>query len=148
MTLCIGLGNEYRQDDGVGIWVIRQLQTHPSPYLRCVAHQGDGIQLLNLWENYPHVILIDAVSSGNPPGTLYRFDIHQAPLPAQFFRFSSHTMGVAEAIELAQTLGQLPTQCIIYGIEGQVFGNAVELSITVQKTANILYQQILVDFTQ
>jgi hydrogenase maturation protease len=74
------------------------------------------------------VILIDAVSSGGRPGSIYRFDAHKQPLPSRFFHYSTHAFGVAEAVELAKTLGQLPQSLIVYGIEGKCFDVGVGLT--------------------
>jgi hydrogenase maturation protease len=42
-------------------------------------------------------------------------------LPASMFRGSTHAFGLNEAVELSRALKQLPSNFIIYGIEGQNF---------------------------
>ncbi len=41
---------------------------------------------------------------------------------------SSHGLGLAEAVELARALGQLPRSCVVYAIEGESFAVGAPLS--------------------
>src|ERR1051326_3184018 len=106
--LIIGIGNEYRSDDGVGLVVARELQAKKLPQTLVTECNGDGAGLMEMWESGTTVILVDAVSSGANPGTIYRLDALTQPIPA-FFPFpSTHAFGVAEALRLARALDQLP----------------------------------------
>jgi hydrogenase maturation protease len=40
-----------------------------------------------------------------------------APLPQGAFNLSTHGFGLAEAIELARALDQLPPRCVVYAVE-------------------------------
>ena len=67
-------------------------------------------------------MLVDAVSSGAPPGTVHRFEPNGTPLPAELFGASStHALGLAEALELARSLDRLPEHVVVLGIEGASF---------------------------
>ena len=74
------------------------------------------------------MILVDAVHSGGEPGTIYRIDAQAEEIPRSFFHYSTHAFSVAEAIEMARALGQLPRRLIIYGIEGKNFASGIGLS--------------------
>lgn len=117
LTMVIGVGNEFRGDDAVGLLAARDLSTWAIPSMRIVESRGDGARLMRLWSGIDTVIVIDAVRSGSPPGTLHRLDVSTHPLPANFVCTSSHQFGVAEAIETARELGELPPRIIFYGIE-------------------------------
>ena len=90
--LVIGVGNEFRGDDAVGIWVARQLAQSAPPRVAVIEQRGEGADLMDAWQGAEMVLLIDAASSGAKPGTIHRFTAHQAPLPAELFSFSSHAM--------------------------------------------------------
>jgi hydrogenase maturation protease len=47
--------------------------------------------------------------------------------------YSTHAFGVAEAIELARALGQLPARFLVYGIAGKNFTAGCELSLAAEK---------------
>jgi hydrogenase maturation protease len=133
--LVIGVGSQERGDDGVGPLVARAMGAKNLPHTTIVEESGEGGALLEAWKGADAVILIDAVSSGAAPGTLHRFDAQAQSIPAKFFRYSSHTFGVAEAVELARALSQLPSRLIVYGIEGKAFETGIGLSPEVVDTA-------------
>ena len=123
--LCIGVGNAYRRDDAAGLEVAALLS---DTHLTVRQLSGEGAQLMAAWRDAPRVVVIDAVSSGGVPGTVHRLDAASEPLPARFFRCSSHAFGVAEAVEMARALAELPPELTIFGIEGADFGAGVGLS--------------------
>ena len=88
---------------------------------RVHLHEGEAIGLLELWQGADTAVVIDAVRSGAPPGTIHRLDATHAPLPSLVRRSSSHTIGIGDAIELARALGTLPRRIRVYGIEGHRF---------------------------
>ncbi len=138
----IGVGNAYRGDDAVGLLVGRRLRERLGDDVRCREEAGEGTALIEAWQNADAVILIDAVRSGATPGTIHRFDVVAQPLPESFRCYSTHAFGVAEAIELARALGQLPSRCIVYGIEGQNFGMGAALSAAVANAVDAAIEQI------
>ena len=110
-TLLIGVGSDFRSDDMVGILIARRLSELMRPGLEVVEHHGEGSGLMELWEGYRRVIVVDAAQSGTAPtGTLHDFDVIAAPLPAKFLHYSSHLFGLAEAIELARTFMSLQSR--------------------------------------
>ncbi|MEE4379723.1 MAG: hydrogenase maturation protease [Candidatus Competibacteraceae bacterium] len=127
-TLIIGVGNALRGDDGCGPVVIQRLTGRIPETVTLLEHGGDGISLLQAWEGADWVILVDAAYSGATPGTIYRFDVAETELPRGFFHASTHELGVAEAVELARSLGRLPEGLMVYAIEGECFSAGAELS--------------------
>jgi hydrogenase maturation protease len=143
--LIIGLGNEYRRDDAVGLIVARHLKEAAPEHVRVLEESGEGTALMDSWKDADAVILIDAIHSGAKPGTLRRLDAHTQPVPTRFFHYSTHAFGAAEAIELARALGQLPPRLIVYGIEGETFEAGLGLSPEVEKTAQKVVDRVLGD---
>ena len=135
LILIIGIGNAYRGDDAVGLRVAQHLKKQTLDHVNILEESGDGVALMESWKDADTVILIDAVYSGDNPGTIHRFNACTQPIPIKFFHYSTHAFGVAEAIELARVLNQLPPHLIVYGIEGKCFDAGVELSFEVEKAA-------------
>ena len=127
----IGVGNCMRGDDAVGLMVARCVRQDPMPHAAVLEARGDGTSLLQDWQGADTVILIDAVRCGAVPGTVYRLEPLRQPLSRQFFSCSTHAFGVAEAIELARALRQLPAHLVVYGITGKTFGVGDGLSAEV-----------------
>jgi hydrogenase maturation protease len=130
-VLVIGIGNAYRGDDAVGLVVAQRLQEDPLDGVTIVLTTGEGTAILALWQDTDAVVLVDAVCTGASPGTLHRFAVGTQPLPAMFSRVSTHAFGVAEAIELARVLRQLPPALVVYGVEGSTFATGAGLSAAV-----------------
>ena len=133
--LFVGIGNAFRRDDGLGPWVAEALAASGS---NAVPHAGDGAGLLDHFATSPSVVLIDATRSGAAAGTLRRLDAAAEPIPAEFFHYSTHRFGLAEAVETARALGLLPARLMIYGIEGRDFDAGLGLSAPVQTAASAL----------
>jgi hydrogenase maturation protease len=143
--LIIGVGNEFRGDDGVGIIVARRLRAQTPANVTILEASGEGAALMEAWEGAALVLLIDATRSGSPPGTIHRFDAHAEPLPSRFFHYSTHAFSVAEAVELARALDQLPPRLIVYGIEGKNYTAGEGLSPEVEKAADSVIPRVLQD---
>ena len=136
MSACvIGVGNDLRGDDAVGLEVARALAGDAGPALRIVECAGEPISMLAAWEGCSRAIVVDATQSGALPGVIHRIDAAAGPLPAFLSRSSTHLLGIAEAIELARALGRLPEETIVYGIEGSTFDTGAPVSDAVADAA-------------
>lgn len=142
-TIFIGVGNPFRGDDAVGTAVLRFIRSRIPADVKVVEETGDGAELLEAWKGADRVILVDAVQSGAPPGTIHRIDARAEKLPSWFSRSSTHAFGVAEAIELAWAMNDLPPQIVIYGIVGLDFSAGTKLSPEVAEVVPRAAQQIL-----
>ncbi len=135
-VLVIGVGNRFRGDDGAGPAVAEELRSKGKEAAEC---PGDATRLMALWEGAEQVIVVDAMRGPYPPGTVRRFDAIEEHLDETPFAQFSHEIGVAEGVELARTLGRLPSRLTVYGIEGRSFelGEALspEVARAVQETA-------------
>jgi hydrogenase maturation protease len=131
--LVIGVGNAYRGDDGAGIAVARKLAAQSLPGVRVMEMNGEGTLLVEAWKEAPSALLVDAISSGAVPGTIHRYEAQTGPLSTGLEHRSSHSFGVAEAVEMARALGRLPPRLVIYGIEGRLFNPGQGLSPKVER---------------
>lgn len=140
--LVIGLGNNFRRDDGAGRIVARTLKAAAGEDFRVLEESGEGAALIDTWRGADQVILVDAAHSGAVPGTVHRLDAHAQPIPSNFFHYSTHAFSVAEAVELARALGQLPPRLIVYGIEGKDFSSGEGLSPEVSAAVEEVVRQV------
>jgi hydrogenase maturation protease len=128
--MVIGVGNRWGGDDGAGLAVARRLGGHEL--------EGDPASLPDVWAEADDVVVVDAASSGAPPGTIRRFDAVAGPLPARLLRSSTHAFGVPDAIELARALGRLPARLEVYAVEGARFTSGTKLSPEVERAVSDL----------
>lgn len=146
MTLIIGVGNEYRGDDGIGPAVAHALADCAlPPDVEVSVQSGEATALMAVWTDATAVILIDAVAAQDAPGKIYRIEVHATPIPEHFLSCSTHDFGVAAAIELARAMGQLPPRVIVYGVEGEDFSMGTQLSPTVAGTVGEVVTYIIAD---
>ncbi|MGO9778458.1 MAG: hydrogenase maturation protease [Streptosporangiaceae bacterium] len=141
--LVIGIGNAYRGDDAAGLAVADRVRVAAPPGVEVLRYEGEPVSLIDRWDRARSVYLVDAVSSGGEPGSIYRFDATGLPLGAPFSRRGTHAFGVAETIELARALGRLPLQLIGYGIEGRSFGPGAGLSPEARRAVSIASARLL-----
>jgi hydrogenase maturation protease len=116
--LIICCGNPDCGDDGAGPLVAGHLNE-----MNIQAHlcRGEALSLLEAWRDAEDVLIVDAVSTGAPAGTIFLWDAPAAPLASRWFRCSTHAPGVAEAVALAGVLDRLPRRLRICGIAGRAF---------------------------
>ncbi len=144
----VGVGNEFRADDGLGICVARELRRRGLPGVDVREHGGEAAGLIELLRGASAVFIIDAISAGKPPGTIHRIDAARGRISQALFRFSTHGYGVAEGIETARILGILPPLTLIFGIEGEAFGQGMGLSDPVVKNVPSLMYLIKSEIEQ
>jgi hydrogenase maturation protease len=138
--IIIGLGNELRHDDAIGLIAARRLRDQGVP---AEEHEGDPATLMTRWTATDGVIVIDAVSSGAEPGTLHFLDASAAPLNREHFTSSTHALGLADAVELSRTLDTLPPRVYLFGVEARDVCVGVGLSPEVGRALPVLIKEVL-----
>ena len=117
----IGLGQPLGGDDSVGLQVARRLAGEGVEARQCT----DASALLPLLEAGRSVILVDGVVCEQAPGSV--FVLQPAELGQRATALSSHGLGVAEVLALAQTLyGAAMQRVRIVGIAIEPPGRAAE----------------------
>lgn len=146
--LIVGLGNEWRGDDGAGVAAARALRSVAPPEVRVETSEGEGTRLVALWGAVGRAIVVDALHSGRAPGEVVRVDLRaEDPGAALAFagdwRGSSHAFGLASAVSLARALGCLPRRLTVYGIEGLQFEHGTGLTPAVRDAVDRVVSDIL-----
>ena len=118
-TLILGLGNPLLKDDGVGLRVAEELQGR-------LNSRGDtevgldywgGLRLMERMIGYDRAVIIDAIVSGKPPGTIQT--LHPGDIPTQRSA-SAHDVNLPTALQLGrQADAHLPEdeEILLIGIE-------------------------------
>ncbi|MBX7167993.1 MAG: hydrogenase maturation protease [Pirellulales bacterium] len=123
--LVIGLGSPHG-DDRAGWEVARALAELNLPGCD-VRLANSGAAVLDLLTGAERLVICDAVRGMGPGGTVARWNW---PLPqaAPWQAAGSHDLGLREALTLAERLGTLPGEVVIWGVEAVSIGPAERLS--------------------
>ena len=136
-ALVVGLGSPDRGDDGIGPAVARCVATLALAEVDVLVHE-DPADLVELWSGRSVAVVVDAVCSGGPAGTVHLLETEAAgnrlfhPTWADTARGGTHALGLATAVELARVLHRLPRRLVVVGIEGVGFDRGAPLSPQVQ----------------
>jgi hydrogenase maturation protease len=116
-TVVIGVGNEYRRDDGLGLTVVRLLQDKGLPDVEFAECDGEPSRLIELWSRAELAIVVDAVHTDpTQPGAVHRLNAdHPSGAPAG--ATSSHGVDLGEAVALARVLDRLPRRLLVFAVE-------------------------------
>jgi len=130
----IGIGNEFRSDDAVGILIARKLKEFYPDY-DIIESDGNGIDLLSIFQEYDKVILIDAAvaEKNEDVGQVREIKVAQETNFSNIKIFSSHSFSLLEAIKMGKQLSILPKELILYLILSQNFSFGQEISEKVKK---------------
>ena len=110
----LGLGNVLMGDEGIGVYVVREVEKHALPAnVECLDGGTGGITLLAPLEDADRIIIIDAASDGNPIGTVTR-------TTPQFSRdyprtLTAHDIGMKDLLDMFYIRGGTH-EIILYAI--------------------------------
>jgi hydrogenase maturation protease len=113
----LGLGNVLLGDDGLGAAALARIEAgyHIPAGVRLEDGGTLGLGLLGLLAEAEHAILVDAVRTDSPPGTLVRLDGDDV-MAAVRDRLSPHQVGVAELLDTARLIGCYPATVTLIGL--------------------------------
>ena len=143
----IGVGNEFRRDDGIGPEVVSRLRGRTPDGVRLVTSDGEPTRMIEAWNGASLAVVIDAVLTIPPspfPGRLRRIVVDRA-LGAEARPVSSHGLSLGESIALAQALDRMPERLIVHAVEAADVGFGVGLTPAVAAAADALTAAVLRD---
>ncbi|MDK9699672.1 MAG: hydrogenase maturation protease [bacterium] len=154
-ALVVCIGNELAGDDAVGWHVYRKLVAHELPESVTVLFLSvSGFALLDVMSGQDLLLIIDAVSLGNPIGTVTVFAEVELPL-SPGAAVSIHGVGIREALEIASALtpDAKPKNTMFIGIEGSQFDQLgsdlhPEVAKAIEPVVDIVLRLLEQDCTQ
>ncbi|HUJ95795.1 MAG TPA: HyaD/HybD family hydrogenase maturation endopeptidase [Terriglobales bacterium] len=116
-TVVIGVGNTILSDDGLGVHAARRLQNDPRLPADVTILDGGtfGLELAPFVSDASRVLFLDAVDSGQAPGTLTRMagrDLLAIP-----GSWSVHRLGVADLISTLALIATQPQDIVVLGVQ-------------------------------
>lgn len=152
-AVVIGVGNEYRRDDGIGPALVSALEDRWLPAVKLLVSDGEPARLLDDWAGVPLAIVVDAVlCDPSTPGEFYRTEVplhdhpHSDPdLDAHPHSAGSHSLGIPDALRLAQAVERLPQRLIVYAVEAADVSFGTDFSAPVAAALPRLVDAVLTE---
>ncbi len=128
-TLILGLGNILLQDEGLGVRALERLTARYRLPAEVQAIDGGvmGLDLLPYLEGVTDLLILDAVQTGEPPGTLVRLEGEAIPA-ALSLKMSMHQIGLQELLAVSRFQGHLPDRIVLWGMEPASLDPGLDLS--------------------
>jgi hydrogenase maturation protease len=132
-VLIVGLGNMLLSDEGLGVHVARALTDQRARLRAGVEVLEAGTCLLDVLPAMAacaRAILVDAISAGGEPGTVYRAELAGAlDGPEEGgATVSLHQWGVLQTLRAGEMLGLIPPRITLLGAEPERLEPGTELS--------------------
>ncbi len=148
-TLVLGLGNLLLRDEGVGVHAVQCLteKFEFADDVQVLDGGTLGLDLLPYLEEADRVLIVDAVETGNAPGTLSRFSAEEVPTFLGI-KVSPHQMGLADLLAASRLRGKLPQELVLVGIEPEIINTGLELSPSVASQMDALLDRVLAELSR
>ncbi len=126
--LVIGMGNEFRGDDGIGPLVVWQMsQSHAEEFDFHTVGE-DLTVLLDTWKGR-EVIIVDAIlDESATTGTIRISQSMRDWLEANQKVFSSHSLTLDGVFQMGVELGKVPTSYLLLGVVGKNWNMGTAMS--------------------
>jgi hydrogenase maturation protease len=144
-VVVIGVGNEFRRDDGIGPEVVSRLRGQVPAGVRLLVSDGDPTRMIEAWTGASLAVVVDAVLPDAPaPGRLHRIVVDRAA-DAGAHPVSSHGLSLGQSIALARALDRMPERLIVHAVEAADVGHGTSLTPAVAAAADALTAAVLED---
>ena len=145
--LVLGLGNILLMDEGIGVHVAQKLMDMPLPADVEVMDGGTlGLNLIYYLEGRKKVIVIDAVLTDAPPGTLYRFT--DRDLEEQTGSLvSAHDVNFVHVLKNAAFIGIKPEEVVFIGIKPDEIAEGLGLTPVIEEKIPRIIELVMKEIT-
>ena len=142
--LVLGIGNLLMADDGVGVRIAQGLATcYRFPSGVKVLDGGTlGLDLLPRLEGVDRLLVVDAVETGDKPGTMIRLTGEDIPLALET-KVSPHQMGLKDLLTVAALQGNVPREMVLWGVQPASIELDMMLSPDVADKMPLLEEKVL-----
>ena len=141
----LGVGNILEMDDGVAVYATKYLQSNYTftPAIKIINGGVEGINLLNLFMEHEHIIILDAIEIDDEPGSIYH--IPSSELSGYGLNSGgAHEIGVLQCFDILELMGRELPQSSVLGIIPHIIDVRIDLSQTLKEQFP-RYIEILLD---
>lgn len=144
-VLVIGIGNDFRRDDGVGLTVAAEIAKRVSG-VRVMTASGESASILEAWSGIPLAVAVDAaMGEGTTPGRIRRWTPGDSD---QRTVVSSHALGLPQTYALGQALGRIPQRLVVFTVDVEDIGYGATLTPAVAAAVPAAVEAILAELQE
>ena len=139
--LILGIGNLLMGDEGIGVHAVRYLvKNFQRSQVDLLDGGTGGFHLLEYFQKYPQIIMIDATMDGQPPGTIQllkpKFSSDYPPT------LTAHDIGLKDLLDALFLLKQQPEIWLFTVSIGKLDRMSIELSSELEDVLPPLTEKI------
>lgn len=128
-VLVLGMGNLLLEDEGLGIHalnLLRQRYDFPAD-IELLDGGTSGMALIDQISSRKHLLVLDAVQTGDPPGTLVKMCDQDVPV---YFgtKVTFHQLGLSDVLAHLELSGEQPEHVTVLGLVPHSLEMSLELS--------------------
>ena len=132
--IILGIGNVLQKDDGLGVYAASYLHENYtfSPEITIINGGVEGINLLNIFMENDHIVILDSIELDDTPASIYA-------LPAQELggyglnSGGAHEIGVIQCLDMLELQGLKIPKTMLIGIIPQHVTFDIALSDTIKE---------------
>jgi len=156
--ILVGIGNPWRRDDGLGPSFVQEIQRRSIWKGEFRVVPGEMLMILDILESFcrskEKIVFIDAYACTVNEGVPSKNAVTSYPIVLDRWQnlkshqiwntsMSTHGWGLAEALNMAETLGQIPEKIFILAIPGYDFNYGEGLSCPALKQLEIATEEFV-----
>lgn len=140
----LGVGNTIMGDEGVGVRCVEWLASQVPPDVALVDGGTSTNELLGDLEDADLVIIVDAIATTQPPGTIIRLEGDRIP-SAFSNKLSPHQHGINDLLGALALLGRSPRRLVLFGIAPERIALGMELTPAVSAAVPEVGRRVLAE---
>ncbi len=140
----LGVGNILEKDDGIAIYATTYLEKNYKfePNIDIINGGVEGINLLNMFMEYKHIIILDAIEIDDESGSIYH--IPSEKLTGYGLNSGgAHEIGVLQCFDILELMGKPIPKSSVLGIIPHKIEVAIELSDILTQKFDIYIKTLL-----
>lgn len=113
----LGVGNVLEEDDGIGIYASAYLDANYnfSDHLHIIDGGVEGINLLNLFLDNDHIVILDTINLDDTPGSIYNIPSYELS-GYGLNSGGAHEVGVMQCLDMIELMGKPLPESNVLGI--------------------------------
>ena len=147
-VLVLGMGNILLEDEGLGIRALEVLQQRYQipDGVELLDGGTTGMGLLDEISRREHLLVLDAVQTGDSPGTLV--EMRNDEVPVYFgIRVTPHQLGLSDVLATLELTGEQPSGVTVLGLVPESLEMSLELSSRIEAELDALVDAAVAELT-